>query len=114
MFGINGIVLPNLLLFQPIDSILVKYGIKFSSGSGIIDLIKLIVLGIGCYTLPNTMQLFQNYNPCLIHKGYEVNLSSFEFICWKPRYYVAFVYTIIFIWSVLYLNRVSEFLYFNF
>ncbi|MBN1254998.1 MAG: MBOAT family protein [Deltaproteobacteria bacterium] len=117
LVGLNGFVLPIFPeTLKSIEHLLEHLGITFASqpfamhiGIGWI----LISLAI-CWLLPNTQQYMGNYQAALDGFYRKIELSSRQWLRWKPSFLNAVVVAAIAVFAVLGLNRASEFLYFRF
>ena len=122
MSGLNGIVLPQGLhaYLKAFDAILIDYKISFggtfinglvtswADGINIIMILFLIV-----WFLPNVQQLVFNYQTIKNNNSLElVEQDNNYWIIKKPVYAVLLGMTAAI--SVLSMNKISEFLYFNF
>lgn len=67
-----------------------------------------------CFLLPNTLQLFRMYRPYLDAPGYRIKQERPRWLLWKPNVAWAVILAYMLLYSIIRLNRVSEFLYFNF
>lgn len=122
MFGLNGFsVSPNMESLNGLGviSLLVDYGLKFDGfffnelaywpdGVVIISLALLVAL-----FFPNTQQIMKNYNPAVGCNEEKTNESE-GFLLWKPTIVHLIIVASVFIYSILSMSTVSEFLYFNF
>jgi alginate O-acetyltransferase complex protein AlgI len=88
-------------------------GIGLPKDDEISALVYILVLLLFVWFLPNIQQIMINYEPTIKSLNYynEKIVSVFQ---WKPSYYWIIITFICSIFSILMLNTVSEFLYFNF
>ena len=123
MMGINGrLSLPSSLAGRlgEIEPWLIEHGVLFNrlSSNGIYKDPLIVILWIFFLLLtatlfPNTQQLLRRYNP-----GLKINKNelprSYPWIEWRPTFPWILFITGIFVFTVLSLNQISEFLYFQF
>ena len=96
MFGVNGVVLPSFL--QNKVAFLEGYGVEFgnwlgTSGMELKTIVWIVLALIISVLFKNSMQLMQKF---------------------VPSFKTAFISAFLFLWASLNLNKISEFLYFNF
>jgi hypothetical protein len=103
-----------------VEAFLVKYGISFDGmfKNGLVYDWKrgtcwLISLLFVCWFLPNTQQIMSRYRPALEVYRDKYPVLRFRFD-WTPSRAWALLTAMIFLWVVLDMNKVSEFLYFQF
>ena len=118
LVGSNGIILPPDAVgwLGPLHPWLLQLGWRFESVRylyGWEQLAWLIVLGVIAFLLPNTMQLLARYKPALLSQSLSVALQSSR-IQWRPTVYWATTLAVLMSWALLAINRVDEFLYFQF
>jgi alginate O-acetyltransferase complex protein AlgI len=112
MAGFNGISLPKSLACH-LNATLCKY-ISFSdiitvTTFQIYEMVIWIGFGLAIvWCLPNSQEWLAKYSPAL----QEVCASSR--IAWKPRALYGVIIGLMFIVTIMHINRVSEFLYFQF
>jgi alginate O-acetyltransferase complex protein AlgI len=94
LFGFSGVSLTNSPYLQ-----------------GLPELIWLSVAAGICFVMPNAYQFLASQKPALIPRNIELQQSR---ILWRDNTVWAAAMAALFIWSVTALNRVSEFLYFQF
>jgi len=125
MIGLNGFsISPSIehLYSHKNISLLIDYGVRFdgfflnglahwSDGIAIIFSALLVAL-----FLPNTQQIMRNYNPAIGYEDTEgEKTNKLEiYLSWKPTVIHLSVVIFTFIFTVLSMSKVSEFLYFNF
>ena len=125
MFGLNGISLPSMLEhisgFTALNSHMIYFnGITPATNISITKSLLFIISGLGIvWLLPNMRESFSAYKstwedlsgklPCYTP---ETNLSSL--FIWKPDVILYWGVAILFVVSLLSMNQVSEFLYFQF
>ena len=100
----------------PLHPWLLQLGWRFESVRylyGWEQLAWLVVLGVIAFRLPNTMQLLAKYNPALLSQPFRSVLRS-GWIQWHPTVYWAVTLAVLMSWALLAINRVDEFLYFQF
>lgn len=86
-------------------------GFNFSNEMSIEFNIQLLFLLIVVWFMPNTQEIMQNHKPTL--KTEILNLSPVQFQ-WNPTKYIAVIFSIILVYSLISLSNPSEFLYFQF
>ena len=116
--GGNGIILPPDAVgwLGPLHPWLLQLGWRFESVRylyGWEQLAWLVVLGVIAFLLPNTMQLLARYKPALLSQSFSAALQSSR-IQWRPTLYWATMLAVLMSWALLAINRVDEFLYFQF
>ena len=67
-----------------------------------------------CFLAPNSMQIFRNCRPYLHIAGYKVEAGRPRWLQWSPNPLWASFIAILLLYCIVRLNRVSEFIYFNF
>jgi len=132
MLGLNGIQLPANYqkvfgAVLPVEwvqaaeglisSLLLPLGIQMSGGLSWTDAaacVQLLVLCGIAFLMPNTAQLMSDYNP--VFEAYPGDDSPRTRICiyWRPSLLWAILIGFLAALSILSLNQVSEFLYFQF
>lgn len=122
MFGFNGFSLPvsltgKLGLNEPL---LISFGAVFQGmfhnglanwthGAAMIFLLTMIAV-----VAPNTQQIMQKYHPVLEVYNGEIQKFKFKLTQWQPTVLWAISTGSLFLISLAYLTRASEFLYFQF
>jgi D-alanyl-lipoteichoic acid acyltransferase DltB (MBOAT superfamily) len=126
MFGFNGLSISKKLVgnLASIEEWLVSQGVVFDGffyndlfifGSnpyyGIVWILTLLFISV---VLPNTQQVMYRY--CHAFEAYssESSYSYTHWLVWNPALSWTLYIALIFVLSVLHLNRASEFLYFQF
>lgn len=84
---------------------------NFSLLPGVTALIWLLAGAIICFFAPNAYEFMSTQKPALIPARIRSKQSR---ICWQDNRLWAVAFAALFTWSVLSLNQVSEFLYFQF
>ena len=108
MFMLNGIKLSSNLSFLNLPEGLKIYDIKVHY-----DLIVLLLVLI-CVCLPNTCEIFRDYNATISTEHYPETTKESRFIKWRPTIPWAAICILMFCIAFLKLNDPSEFLYFQF
>ncbi|MDA1086051.1 MAG: MBOAT family protein [Verrucomicrobia bacterium] len=67
-----------------------------------------------CFLAPNSMQLFRSCRPYMHTAGYKVEAGRPRWFQWAPSPVWACFIAVILLYCLVRLNRVSEFIYFNF
>jgi D-alanyl-lipoteichoic acid acyltransferase DltB (MBOAT superfamily) len=122
MFGAHGVALPDALgrAISPLRTTLERVGVDFAPGGGrrfVAAWSWIAALGFIAFFMPNTQTLLRNYAPALeTHPGAEVDRGRLPFarLSWVPQPRWAIASGIVAAVCLLSLNRVSEFLYFQF
>ena len=78
---------------------------------GFPELLWLLAGSLICFVAPNVYQFLADQDPALIPPSIKLQQSR---IRWRDNFCWAFVFAFLLMWSVLKLNRISEFLYFQF
>lgn len=117
MAGMNGISLPQRLeqyadLLQNLPVTLSFNGIQWIDFGGIDVPILLFAMLIAWFA-PNTQEIFSRYEPCL-EKVTPPESVTGRYIYWSPSRFTGVVFAAIFVLCILNMNRVTEFLYFQF
>ncbi|MDL1866551.1 MBOAT family protein [Betaproteobacteria bacterium PRO4] len=117
MIGMNGISLPHRLenyagLLQNFPITLSFNGIQWID-FGDIGIPVLLSAMLIAWFAPNTQEIFSRYEPCLEQVIPPESMTS-KFICWVPSKLAGGVFAVIFAICVLNMNRITEFLYFQF
>lgn len=123
MLGFNGISLdPSALrALGDYGSWLLSVGVNFDgvlahmegvttfyAGAWIISLLLIALV------LPNTQQIMGKYHPAFeTYKG-EITPLRWSWIAWRPTLIWALITTVLFVFNILSLTQISEFLYFRF
>jgi D-alanyl-lipoteichoic acid acyltransferase DltB (MBOAT superfamily) len=116
MFGFSGFALPSGLLtgIPEVAGPLQALGVKLLPLPYLQGLPELLWLSVGCaicFLTPNSYEFMSAYNPVLLPPRVDFQPSRLRWID-SPRW--AVIIAVLFTWSILALNRVSEFLYFQF
>jgi D-alanyl-lipoteichoic acid acyltransferase DltB (MBOAT superfamily) len=113
--GANGISLPHAM--QPFGAVFSRFGL-FPAYTGIrwIDaggagLPALAVAIASAFFAPNTQEIFRHYEPCIERIFHRKSGLSFA---WSPGKRWGAAFTALFVACVFGMNRVTEFLYFQF
>jgi D-alanyl-lipoteichoic acid acyltransferase DltB (MBOAT superfamily) len=127
MAGLNGVALPNALAarFGESWAIAERLGVTTFLGGGsafVANYAWLLVLLPAALWMPNTQEIFRDFEPALAHKPGAapeasqllVSRSARRRIVWRPTPRWAAVTAAITCLGLLSLSRVSEFLYFQF
>ncbi len=112
MAGFNGVLLPEswqALLGTGNFFTFAKSGFEVA---GKYD--NLLVACVLVWLFPNTQQLMYSYHPALETFRGEINRHYMTFLEWKPNTVWAILISVIAIYVMLNLTRISEFLYFQF
>ena len=122
MLGFNGFPLPVSLTGKLgfIEPWLISFGAVFQSmfhnglanwtnGAAMIFLLAMIAV-----VAPNTQQIMQQYHPALEVYNGEIQQFKYKLTQWQPTALWAISIGSLFLISLAYLTRVSEFLYFQF
>lgn len=123
MLGFNGISLdPSALLaLGDYGSWLMSIGVKFDGVLAHMEGVTtfyaatwIILLLIIALLLPNTQQIMRKYHPAFeTYKG-EITRLRWKWMEWRPTRGWAFITTALFVFNILSLTQMSEFLYFRF
>lgn len=137
MAGMNGLILPGpwLSMLGGGGQWLVEYGVTFGDTgtfAGVVEIFWIAGLAMIALFMPNTQQIMARFNPAL-DMPHENQSSSWKWlgkksrgedgsgspiifnpIQWQPNMIWAIALTILAIWSLFNLTKVSEFLYFQF
>ena len=116
MFGMNGLTVPSGLVsgVPALVSVLEGWGLQVANLQylqGTPELMWLLGGSVICFLAPNAYQFMAQHHPALIPANIELRQGR---IAWSSSLVWALVFAGLFAWSVLSLNRVSEFLYFQF
>ncbi|MBF0370078.1 MAG: MBOAT family protein [Magnetococcales bacterium] len=124
LLGLNGMTFPHTLVVwvEPVWPDLGVWMGRHSwadmSGEHLIHLLVFCpLLLLGVLFLPNSNQWLGPYNPGLSSKGYPATVVPRQAVHdwhWRPHPALALGMAALFVWSVLSLNRVTEFIYFQF
>lgn len=120
MAGLNGFMLPAGYkdLLGPIGDVLAKWGWRFETVPGLFrgstQIVWISALLWAIWALPNTQEIMARYRPALesvapVRKGLADRLLR-----WRPGLASAAVVAVLLVMSLLSLQQVSEFLYFQF
>lgn len=119
MLGMNGFSFPALFenklsilhTWFP-DTLIVANGLgQFGDNFALIKIFLLLIL---VWYMPNTLEWMQRQKPALGLEGYPIKPLKNIWMQWQPNIVWAFIVTVISVLSVLSLSKVSEFLYFQF
>ena len=115
MFGYNGITLPEFYYYRlgSLSNYLMELGVSFDGLKyfyGTQQIFSILILIFVVSFMPNTQEIFSKYKPALGYKN-KKDISYFTFE--KPVIW-AIIMAFIFVVSILSLNQVSEFIYFQF
>jgi len=119
MSGGNGVYLPltyegDLNRFFGLGSLLNQSGIHFRPLPYFKNIEEFITIGIAlmiCWAMPNTQQIMERYRPAYKVYDHEPGKAFFR---WRPTYRWVMVTGMLACWAIILMNRVSEFLYFQF
>ena len=118
MSGLRGVALPMRLraLFpESMIAALGELGVRFGSTgeafSGATQVVWILIPLLGCWLLPNTQEILRASRPILEPVAAP---RSWVHIDWRPSLGWALAIALLASASLLSLNRVSEFLYFQF
>lgn len=116
MFGLNGLVLPEHMMgsFATWAAPLQTIGIRFEPLMylfGWKEWLWLGLLAIITYLFPNVQQLMARYEPGIMPAHLTLQPSAFQ---WQLRPAWAIALGLLMAWALLAMNRVNEFLYFQF
>ena len=117
MLGFNGYVLPPeaLIVFGKTAAWFQNIGMEFHTVRYFYSshqLEWLPLLALIAFFLPNSQQWLAAYQPALIPKGIELTRKAR--CLWHPHPIWALVIAALVSWALLAMNRVDEFLYFQF
>ena len=114
MFGFNGMALPAAII-EPVPLFkdwATKFGITAYLGGGgqfVLTWLWIVALSAIAFLVPNTQEIMRHYEPALDYLVRESNR-----LAWRPSGRWLAVMSIIAALGLISLNRVSEFLYFQF
>jgi alginate O-acetyltransferase complex protein AlgI len=110
MAGLNGVSIPQILAFLGrLNSSFVLKGILPLTAMPVKEVVLWLPAGLLIvWLLPNTQQWLVNFSPAWD------KVTSLSRLAWKPTRLLAVMVGTLFGFSLLFLNRVSEFLYFQF
>lgn len=116
LFGLTGFTVPpDVLASMPrVAAALNEAGVQIANLphlQGWPELNWLVAGGVICFIAPNAYQFMAAQQPALVSANIDLHGSR---LTWKGNVAWALVIAALFAWSVLSLNRVSEFLYFQF
>ena len=118
MTGLNGISFPSVLSGRlgELEFWLMKYGVNFDGFSknkliSFDGIIWIFILLFFVWGLPNTQEIMAKFKPVLTTY---MNVKEHRLIFWYPKKIWAIGIGLIATLSILSLNRISEFLYFQF
>ncbi|ARO86521.1 MBOAT family protein [Nitrosospira lacus] len=117
LVGLNGISLPRgfelyASWFQDLPVVPSFNGIQWIDFGGIGIPVLLSAMLIAWFA-PNTQEIFYRYDPCL-EKVPLPNSTISRYIPWSPSRIWSMVFALAFVACVLHMNRITEFLYFQF
>jgi D-alanyl-lipoteichoic acid acyltransferase DltB (MBOAT superfamily) len=115
MLGLHGFIFPNGLLPQNLALILEQHGITcgrlavFSSveGGTTAMILWIAVLWASVWLLPNTQEILGRYEPAL-------DTHSTGKLQWQPKLAWLIIISVMLIYTLIEMGKVSEFLYFQF
>jgi hypothetical protein len=119
MAGANGFLLPKSYLgsLGPLGRLLEDLGWRFESDAGHFfggtQILWLAGLLLIAWNAPNTQEIMRRYRPALGFSAVEITGIGRN-LRWRPNLRSAVVVALIATLSILSLNRVTEFLYFQF
>ena len=120
MAGGNGFWLPEgyLAYVGPLGSVLTDWGWRFEANGGLFagapQILWILVLFFAVWFLPNTQEIMRRYRPALGSAAtHEIGRLQ-GMLRWRPTAPIAAATALVLLVSLLSLNRVSEFLYFQF
>jgi alginate O-acetyltransferase complex protein AlgI len=110
MAGLNGVSIPQILAFLGrVNSSFVLEGITPLTAMPVKEIVLWLPAGLLIvWLLPNTQQWLANFSPAWD------SVTARSRLMWKPNRAMAVMIGTLFGFSLLFLNRVSEFLYFQF
>lgn len=123
MLRLDEVSLPQMLQGRigGLQSILMQLGIEFKGGLYRVTVGDLRVgipllglLWLIAWAWPNTQQLMRRYEPALDVYRFETPSAWWQKLQWTPSLTWAILIAALSLWSLIGLNRVSEFLYFQF
>jgi hypothetical protein len=123
MVGMHGLSVSSSLIgnFGITEEWLLNHGLIFNGFfyNGLVSnpyfgIVWIVFLFIISIALPNTQQIMSNYHPTFEIYKCEISKVRFSFLEWSPTTPWVLFISMIFSVSVLGLNKVSEFLYFQF
>lgn len=123
MMGGNGLSLPEQLIGRigSVEALLVSQGAVFHGmfyngifGDSKAGLSWIIVLILIATLLPNTQQWMRRYRPAFETYRGEIPKLSQRWMQWRPTRFWSSITAALLVLAILSLNRVSEFLYFQF
>jgi hypothetical protein len=127
MAGLNGVAVPNAIAARFGDhwAIAESLGVETFLGGGsafVATYVWLLVLLPAALWMPNTQEIFRDFEPALAYRPAEVpdssqlraSRSARRLIVWRPTRRWAAATAAITCLGLLSLSRVSEFLYFQF
>jgi hypothetical protein len=119
MLGLNGCVLPEVWLNYSgmLGNLLVSEGVAFGTLPAFTKALQapiLIILLISiAWFMPNTQQFMQKFKPAInIYRG-DVTISNL-WIKWAPSWQWATCFALVMSISIIMIDQLSEFLYFQF
>ena len=118
MLGGNGFLLPTdyQAYLGPVGDWLAALGWVFDNNAGVFQgsaqVGWLVLCFVVAWWMPNTQQIFSLFEPALDYP--ESDLGWQRAMCWRPHVIHAIAVILIGLTALLSLNRVSEFLYFQF
>lgn len=113
MAGMNGIILGSRWVeLLGMQNMHVSVGVPLVSGMA--SSLWIVSLFIVVWGMPNTQQIFCNYQPALETYPDEIRSHRIKFLRWNPGSMWMLIISMMGIYVLLNLMRVSEFLYFQF
>jgi len=120
MAGLNGVPLPSSIIntLHIPQSWMLDHGVivggTFRYGNVHELLVWLVGLFLVVLSFPNAQQIMHQYNPAIETYKNEIKPLRFAMLQWRPTGIWALFSALIFATALLFMNRVSEFLYFQF
>jgi D-alanyl-lipoteichoic acid acyltransferase DltB (MBOAT superfamily) len=120
MLGLNGIMLPPSweAKLGALSPWLLAHNVRFVrlfdqvGAVKVVDILWFLLLSYVIFFLPNTQQLMRRYRP--VYEKPVYYQTSAKTLLWRPTAAWSFALTFLFVYAVLGLSRISEFLYFQF
>ena len=116
LFGFSGLALPEgLFAGMPAVALMLREAgitvVNLTHLQGLPELAWLTAGCVICFFAPNAYEFLASQQPALIPAQLSLRQSR---ICWRDNAAWAVVFVLLFSWSALAMNRLSEFLYFQF
>ncbi len=116
LFGFSGLALPEgLFAGMPAVALMLREAgitvVNLAHLQGLPELAWLTAGCVICFFAPNAYEFLASQQPALIPAQLSLRQSR---ICWRDNAAWAVVFVLLFSWSALAMNRLSEFLYFQF